>query len=534
MSIFNKIQLRSPKYSTFDLSHDHKLSLKMGQLVPCNVQECIPGDRFTLSSEGMFRMMPMIAPIMHKVDITIHHFFVPNRILWDNWEKFITGARGVTADNIVPPYLGMSGRVVTPSGLADYMGLPLGNYTGVAASDERISALPFAAYQRIWFDYYRDQNLQDADVYEYIKLADGEQDAGRTGALLDLHERAWEHDYFTSALPFAQKGDAVELPLDIQADITVSHYKNPGVPDKFFNTFGDNPLWDGTLAIDGDQGASLVGRQGGSPTAEYEGQLRNASETWSAEMEDTSTTTTINDLRTAFSLQKWLEKNARGGTRYIESILAHFGVRSSDKRLDRPEYIGGSKTSMAISEVLQTSETVSTPQGTMAGHGIGVTGGSTVSYKCEEHGFIISLLSIRPKTAYMQGLPRHFSRMDRTQYYWPDFAFLGEQPILNKELVLDMNVINNNQGTFGYIPRYSEYRYTPSRVSGEMRTTLKFWHMAREFSGTPQLNSTFISCLPTKRIFAVEDEDQDEIVAHIYHKIRATRPIPLYGNPGGL
>lgn len=506
----------------------------MGELVPVNCMECIPGDRISISSEAMFRMMPMISPIMHKVDVTIHHFFVPNRIIWPGWENFISPS---TSTMIPPtmPYLDLTGayNTVLPSSISDYLGLPLGNYEAI--TDQPISALPHMAFQRIWAEYYRPQDIVEIeDVNSTYSCINGEQDSAKMAILMQKRYRAWEHDYFTSALPWAQKGDAVELPIDIVGDV-----------DVVLNVTGAGGKWvkgvDGSSMIDAYPIQGLAGP--GGPTfsqAAFDDGIDtpavyDPAGSLIVDGEDFATTITINDLRTAYALQNWLEKNARAGTRYQETILAHFGVRSSDKRIQRPEYIGGSKASMAISEVLQTSATESeTPQGNMAGHGISITAGVNNSYFVEEHGYMMSILSIRPKTAYMQGLPRHFQKMTRDAIYWPDFAFLGEQEIFNKELMFNFDEPEVNNETFGYIPRYTEYRYLPSRAAGQMRTTLDFWHMARKFDDQPALNANFINCDATKRIFAVEDPEQDEIVAHVYHKIIARRPLPLWGNPGGL
>lgn len=527
-SIFNTISLKRPKHSVFDLSYDNKLSFRMGKLVPTHVQECVPGDKFHMSSEAMFRMMPMLAPIMHKVDIYHHFFFVPNRIIWDGWEKFITGGE----DGAIPPafpYMKKENLDVTASSLGDYLGLPLGNYA-LSGGDSPISAIPFAAYQRIWFEYYRDQNLQEPDQ-PLPTLTDGEQTAIQTTYLQSLRDRAWEHDYFTSCLPFAQKGDAVELPIDLTGDLNVIATP-PSGPSEYpiIRDLAGAPV-DGNLLADVGTGQFQASPAGIDENAYYD-----PAGTMHVDGEGLTTTTTINDLRTAFSLQKWLEKNARAGSRYVESLLSHFGVRSSDKRLQRPEYLGGSKATMAISEVLQTSSTTEdSPQGAMAGHGIGISAGKDFSYYCEEHGYIIGIISVRPKTAYMQGLPRHWSKFDRTLYFWPDFAHLGEQEVKNQEVLYDFGGLPSpNRGTFGYLPRYSEYRENPSRVAGLMRTDLNFWHLARKFDTLPVLNEEFITCIPDTRIFAVEEDESDNIIAHIFQKIVAKRPMPKYGNPGSI
>lgn len=522
---FDKITVKKPNYSVFDMSYDHKMSFKMGYLVPTHVQEVIPGDKFRISSEGMFRMMPMIAPIMHKVDIYQHFFFVPNRIIWDGFEKFIGSEENPDDVPLFPILNFQNNTPIFASSLSDYLGLPVGGQLNAAAgSGVQISALPFAAYYKIWYDYYRDQNLQDE---EEVILTDGSQSVAQSDKLFQLRKRAWEHDYFTSALPWAQKGESVTIPMAFAEYNVPVRVDEQAIPTSH-NTWLDQtstPIV-GSLSTDVN-GTYVSGVNYG---------VYNPDGSLIVDPDDFEGTTTINDLRTAMALQKWLELNARAGTRYTELLKAHFNVESSDQRLQRPEYIGGFKNSMSISEVLQTSETsAETPQGNMAGHGIGLMGGKMISYRIEEHGYIMGILSVRPRTAYFQGVPRHFMKtQDRYQYYWPMFAFLGEQEIKNAELYLLNGDEDYNQATFGYIPRYTEYRYNPSRVSGEMTSSLDFWHMARKFAGPPFLNESFIQANPTKRIFAVDDPSQDEIVAHIYHKIIAIRPMPKYGNPGSL
>lgn len=527
-NVFSSILMKRPKRSMFDLSYDHKLSFKMGYLVPVHVQEVVPTDKFTMSAKAMFRMSPLVAPIMHKVDAYMHFFFVPNRILWPNWEKFITG--GDDPDVGIPafPTIDVSGLggSFDVSSLADYLGVPPGVDLAAAGVTD-ISALPFAAYLKIWDDYYRDQNLIPS---EWEELTDGVQSLAYSGKLTFLRKRAWEHDYFTACLPWPQKGDAVTIPIDMYGNgpngwLEVFENHQNGNSQLFKDNSG-NPYANVNVNTDGD-GALTDGTNPG---------WIDPNETLWVDPADASGLATLNDLRTASALQRWLEKNARGGSRYFESMLVHFGLKSPDSRLQRPEYLGGSKASVAISEVLQTSSTDSTsPQGNMAGHGVSISSGKNFSYYCQEHGYIIGLLSVRPRTAYMQGLPRHFSKtVDRTQFYWPDFAHLGEQAVLNKELYINDVTPAYNDQTFGYIPRYSEYRYNAGRVSGQFRTSLDTWHMARKFATPPSLNRQFVEMDPTKRVFAVTDPNEDEILAHIYHEILASRPMPIQGNPGSI
>lgn len=507
-NIFKNVLSSNPSSNVFDLSHDVKLSFNMGDLVPVSIMDCVPGDKFNITTEQMLRFAPMVAPIMHKVDITVHFFFVPNRILWPNWEKFITGGNG-TETLPSPPVLDFNVSQAAEGSLGDYLGLPTGGII------QDVSALPFAAYLKIYNDYYRDQNLiPDLPV----TLVDG--DNSSNGSLYALRKRAWEHDYFTSALPFAQKGPAVTMPLGTTA---------PLIYNDEFNT----AVWNGS----GGPVAATQNLQAQGSTFEptnlidAAGNARRIDVSLSHEVDlSDATAATVNDLRRAFRLQEWLEKNARGGTRYIEQMLVHFGVKSSDARLQRPEYLGGNKNPVVISEVLQTAEGVDTPQGNMAGHGIGIGQSKAITYRCEEHGYIMGIMSVMPKTAYQQGIPKHFLRKSRTEYYWPTFAHLGEQPILNKELY-NNEADGLNNGVFGYTPRYSEYKYVNSRVAGDFRSDLSFWHMGRIFSTRPALNANFITSNPTHRIFAVEEPTDQKIWAHVYNRVRAVRKMPLFGTP---
>jgi hypothetical protein len=498
-NLFNSIQLYKPKKNVFDLSHDFKFSGDMGNLYPILVNECVPGDNYTISCEAMVRFAPMLAPIMHRVDVSMHYFFVPNRILWENWEKFIVDS-SVSAP--VAPYMNLSGNDATTFKLADYLGIPT-NPSG--PTSVKINMLPFAAYQCIYNEYYRDQNLINAVDY---KLIDGDN-ASNYIDLLSLRKRAWEHDYFTASLPFAQKGNAVDIPIaGIENDIPV-----------VFNTAV-------TAANQVDTNLGLVGINNINPAVGSGPVGALFAQTSTADVQPG----TINDLRRAMRLQEWLEKNARGGTRYVENILTHFGVKSSDARLQRPEYITGIKSPIVISEVLNTTgEQSGLPQANMAGHGIGVTSGKYGKYFCEEHGYIIGIMSVMPKTAYQQGIPRTFLKKDALDYYWPSFANIGEQEVQKNELFA---FTANGENTFGYVPRYAEYKYLPSRVAGEFKTNLDYWHLGRKFATEPSLNQQFIECDPasTKRIFAVE-EGADSLYCHVYNKIRAVRPMPKFGTP---
>lgn len=471
----------------------------MGNLMPTMVVECVPGDVMTCGSDVFMRFAPLLAPIMHRVDASVHTFFVPSRILWENWEKFITNQ----PTSGFPQFLIDDGLTADQQRLIDYMGVPPVPAGGTATL---INALPFAAYQCIYNEYYRDENLVTEVNYQVV---DG---TNPIGDFLDMRKRAYEHDYFTASLPFAQKGGAVDIPL---GEVTL----NPDwIADGQTPNFNAGP----SLSINGD----VI--QSGGEAAINTGLTTNPV-AYDPDGSLEVTPTTINDLRRAMRLQEWLEKNARGGTRYIENILAHFGVRSSDKRLQRPEYICGTKTPVTISEVLNTASIDGeNPQGNMAGKGVSYGSGKTATYKVEEHGYIMSIMSVMPKPAYQQGIPKWFLKNDPLQFFWPSFAHIGEQEVQNQELYA---YTNDATDTFGYIPRYAEYKYMPNRVAGEFRTSLNYWHLGRIFATAPTLSQEFleVSDEDMDRIFAVNDEDN--LYCEVLNKVKAVRPMPVFGTP---
>lgn len=497
MKKFQSVQLQQPKKSVFDLGFESKLTCKMGDLVPIYMEEVVPGDVFKVRSELMLRMSPLVAPVMHRVDVFTHFFFVPNRLIWNNWELFATGGPDGT-NNATIPVVGITNgnRAEFAKGtLADYLGIPS---TGASvAGTWNISALPFRAYQQIYNDYYRDQNLQTAIAFQ-------KGDSGDTATSWTMRKRCWEKDYFTSALPWTQRGSQVNLPIANQVV-----YKNPQA------TFNAVPTAGNTLQVmTSAQGTSI--REGASNNLT---QFDNISAV--------NSNISVNELRRVTKLQQWLERNATGGARYAEQILAHFGVRVPDFRLQRAEYLGGGKSPVVISEVLQTAEGTNAV-GTMRGHGISV--GSTHGFKKEfdEHGYIIGIMSVLPKTAYGQGIPKTFLRQTKFDLFWPLFANLGEQEVKDQELYANYTA-TQPVTTFGYQERYAEYKFRNSEIHGDFRDSLNMWHMGRIFGSAPALNSAFVSADPTTRIYAVQTGDT--LWCQIYNDVQAIRTMPYYGTP---
>ena len=506
-NIFEDVMYNNVPRNSFDLSHDRKFSAKLGRLYPCLVQEVVPGDSFSVQSEQLIRMAPLVSPVMHRVTATTHYFFVPNRLLWAGWEDFITNP--LSTDNPAP-FFEMSNKDTYVGSIADYLGCP----TGVSPAGTRVNALPFAAYNLIYNEYYRDQNLQNELRYE---LEDGYNGNGlefgnpfREWCI----KRAWNKDYFTSALPEPQKGEAVTLPIGSTANVNYVNNSKTLV----YDTAG-NPM----------NTASLYSFNGDLKNANAKDVSLDVSDSLEVDL-SSATAITIEDLRRATRLQEWLEINARGGTRYIESIQNHFGVKSPDARLQRPEYLGGGKSNISFSEVLQTSSSdQTTPQGNMSGHGINVGNSNRMdNVTFNEHGFIIGIFSVMPDTAYVNVTPRWNFRLDPLDYLWPKFAQLGEQPVYTKEVRPD---VTDRNEVFGYQSRYAEYKQNLNTVHGDFRTTLDFWHMSRLVGENPVLNEQFIQCTPTDRVFAVEDASLDKMYVHMFHRINAKRPLPRYNIP---
>jgi len=524
-SVFASTPVSGVSSNRFDLSHDVKMSFRMGRLYPVTCLEVLPGDVWNIDFVTMLRFMPLISPVMHRLKVTTDYFFVPNRLMWTGWEDWITGVTGG-----LPPLVVLDEHTIGETSLGNYLGLPVGNY-GDTVAELSVSAFPAAAYLKLYDDWYRDQN-QISETF--VPLVAGNNSGYATTLTSVCKSRAWEHDYFTSALPTAQQGTDVEIPLTFQNDI----------PVEWTNSSVATPLWrkpsDGTVSPDGFvkqvvgqsfiDTNTLANRTGYDPDGTLTVDIQ-------------SDAASINDLRRAWSLQSFLEKSIRGGIRYVEQIWSHFQVRSSDARLQRAEFIGRSVQNVTVSEVLATAQSsndntnAQIAVGNMAGHALSVGGGNNMSFRAEEHGWIIGIISVLPDTAYMDGLHRSWSRFDRFDYAWPEFAGIGEQAIKNKELMChDVADAADLEVDWGYVPRFSEYRFFNSRVAGQMATSLDFWHMGRKFAAgsIPGLNADFIEADPTKRIFAVTGNAEDELVAHIMNKISVVRKLPRYGIPSTI
>ena len=481
--------------SKFSLSHTKLFSCDMGELIPMGLFEVLPGDSIQQASNLLVRASPLLAPVMHPVDVRVHHWYVPYRLMWDDFEDFITGG----PDGMDASQYPTKGAVGTIGSLDDYLGLPLHSGAGYL-----VSAFPYRAYALIFNEFYRDQDLQTA-----LPLSTaGGLDATTNVTLQNV---GWEKDYFTSARPWEQKGPAITIPLGTTAPV---------------NRTGTNP----SLVRIASTGA-LPGALVDPVKAAATGQLETPAGTDlqldpnGALIADLSSASaiTINLLREALALQRFEEARARFGSRYVE-YLRYLGVRSSDARLQRPEYLGGGRQTMSFSEVLQTAEGTD-PVGALKGHGIAGVRSNRYRRYFEEHGLVMSLLSIRPKTIYMQGLSRMWNRRTKEDFWQKELEGIGQQAILNKEVYVNHTT---PEGTFGYQDRYDEYRRQESSVAGEFRTsTLNHWHMAREFASDPALNATFVKSVPTERTFAVPSED----VIYVYarHSIQARRLVAQTG-----
>ncbi len=540
MSVFSSVRGNNVGRSVFNLSHVKRFTADMGQLIPVLFLECVPGDTMKIGCEAVTRFQPMVAPILDSVDMYVHYFFVPTRLLMDNekdWETFLTGGKDGTDESVSLPLwdFGWFGTFISAHpfstgiyngkySLWDYFGFPvIDDDTNAKIRDvNHVLAFPQRAYNLVWNEYYRDENFV-------------EEVAVTNSSVL---YRAWKKDYFTSALPWQQRGISPALPISgtlpvnfgstfslVNPTITVGG-SDFGIKANSFTTPGNFLAPDSNSTVQGN----VSSIKGTPPSATVN--IANA------------TTFDVAVLREAFQIQRWLELNSRAGVRYTEFLKAHFGLAPRDEVLQRPEYLGGTKSSIVVSEVLQTSSTVQpspdgkekgSPQGNLAGHGLGATSDFICSYTAKEFGYIIGIASWMPKPSYQQGVNRMFSRQTRYDFYFPEFSHLSEQSVTKGEVYATGNSEHDN-AIFGYQSCYAEMKYMPSMNCADMRDTFSYWHLGRKFSSDPSLNAGFLTTNSAysggirKDIFAVPSEPG--LIVNFANVIKAIRPMPVYGTPG--
>lgn len=493
------------KRNKHSLSHYKLLSCDQGQLVPIGLQEVLPGDTFQHSTSALIRVAPLATPVMHPVRARIHHFFVPHRLVWNDWENFITGGPDGLNASTFPTITTTAGTGYSVGSLGDYLGVP----PGVASLE--VSALPFRAYALIYNEYYRDQDLNTALT---IDLTDGPD----TTTNIALQKACWERDRFTLSRLYPQKGAAVTLPLGTTAPVLRSN-NAPGV--RLYDAGTNDYAHNSAISKTSTAGAMVRTTGGQEQSIDPNGGLYTNLATASA--------ATITELRTAFALQQYAENRSLYGSRYTD-YLAFLGVKSSDARLQRPEYLGGGVQTIQFSEVVQSApgvyDTDEYPLGNLGGHGIGAMKSNRYQRFFEEHGYVISILSVLPKTVYAQGISKTWNRRTKEDFFQQELQFVGQDEVLNKEVYA---AHATPDGTFGYIDRYDEYRRAESSIAGEFRTTLDSWHMARIFTSDPALNATFVNANPTDRIYA--SSTTNELQVMVNHKIRARRIVSKVGTP---
>jgi hypothetical protein len=521
---FTEVPHADIQRSTFDRSHGLKTTFDAGELIPVYVDEALPGDTFSCNMTAFSRLATPIHPTMDNAFMDSHFFSVPIRLVWDDFEEFMGETKTYTASGSarldetpdftastpIPP------TITSPTGgelegsLSDYFGIPTKH------ADLQFSALWHRAYNLIWNDWFRDENLQKFAV---VSTASG-TDTTTNQLVLNRGKR---HDYFTSALPWPQKGADVTLPLGTTAPVAFDTYSGGTITSEYIRIAGNGTTNPG-IKYEGTYGA---GTGAVIPSDSINNLYADLSEATSA---------TINQLRLAFATQKFLEKQARSGSRYIEVIKGHFNVTSPDARLQRPEYCGGGSSPVNISPVAQTSSTdTTTPQGNLSAIGTTVLSGHSFTKSFTEHSILMGLVSVRTDLTYQQGLNRMFSRDTIYDYYWPTLSTIGEQAVLNKEIYADGSA--NDEGVFGYQERYAEYRYKPSSVTGRFRsnatTSLESWHYAQEYSALPVLGQSWIQQgkANVQRTLAVASEPQ--FIFDSLFKLRCTRPMPVNSVPGG-
>lgn len=534
--LFSQVPTAQIPRSKFNRSHGLKTTFDSGYLVPIFVDEVLPGDTFTMDCTLFSRVSTLISPIMDNLYLDTFWFFVPERLLFEHFENMCGQQDNPTdSTDYLFPILKSPTDGFAVGSIADYFGLP----TGVPNLEVR--AEPFRAYNLIYNEWFRDENLQNSVPFT---KADSDNYSNYT-----LLRRGKRHDYFTSALPWPQKGPGVELPFGGSATIV----PNASTKDLYFlsstgNNLGSTSLYYGdassSTTADNVTAVNSMALSGNGSSFAYVGGFRGPATvsaiqgvlTTGSTVDLTSATSiTINQFREAFQIQRWYERAARGGTRYTEIIRSFFGVVSPDARLQRPEYLGGSSNRIDVNVIPQTSGTTDvSPQANLSAFAVGTNGrGNGFSKSFTEHGWIIGLINVRADLTYQQGINRMWTRSTKFDMYWPTFAFLGEQAVLNKEIYAQGTA--DDDGVFGYQERYAEYRYAPSQITGKFRSTyaqsLDSWHLAQKFENLPKLNPEFIvDNPPVDRVVAVPSEPQ--FLLDAWFNLNCVRPLPVYGVPG--
>lgn len=545
MSVFSSVLGNKVGRSVFDLSHVKRFTCDMGQLIPVYFDECVPGDTRKIGMQCVTRFQPLVAPILDSVDLTVHYFFVPTRLLMnkeEDWNTFLTGGKDGKDDSVSLPVWDFgsvpesnssrpfSNNIVFQKySLWDYFGLPMTDNLIAVRNANNVNGFAQRCYNLVWNEFYKDENLCDDVPLDNATVL----------------YRAWKKDYFTSALPWQQRGTAPALPLVgtvpvdnlVGSNIYLSPYNlhlangvesslnvnnSPNDVDNQFVLFKTSRGQAGGVDV-----TSIGGTLGSSSTPSVN--LGNAGAF------DVAT------IRQAFQIQRWLELNARGGVRYTEFLRSHFGIAPKDEVLGRPQYIGGTKSNIVISEVLQTSRTVDStqtekgsPLGRLAGHGLGASSDYICTFTSKEFGYIIGIASWMPKPSYQQGVNRIFSRKTKFDFYFPEFAHLSEQAVTNGEIFATGT--DKDKEIFGYQGAYNEMRYTPSFNCADMRDTFSYWHLGRIFDNAPKLNAGFLTTNPAydggirKDIFASQNEPG--LLVQFANIVKAVRPLPVYGTPG--
>lgn len=608
--IYTSIPAPKVPRNTFNRSRPNTLSMPFQRNVPTMAEEIYPGDMMRCNPELFARLQPMIAPVMNNMKISTHFFYVPLRTLNKHFSEFMFNNRTGDYTDVLPYcYTGTlwnlvnnlhssyeDGLAVEVIRLLDFIGLPFRYSSKTSASafvsswladdwnahvaggvlapvggepgvntGSRINLAPFLAYQKIWSEYFRDENVEEdvfvefetktsQDVFEWTGDVSATLGSlmttlsvtlGSVASLFMLRRRAWAHDRFTSSLPFAQRGPDVLLPISgtapvVYKDGSLSDYgptpdpgNDPGGKYVFpIATQSSPPSTEQKFSVVKLSGTgSTVGGYGSQSIPLNTPLAYDPNGTLETDFTAAGLTTTINDFRIAERVQRWFENDARGGVRPNEGTLAHFGIRTPDSTLDRAEFIGGSMQPIVVSEVTQTSEsTQSSPQGTLAGKGTSYNSNRGFRMFFTEHGFVFGICSALVRANYWQGIPKMFSRMQRDEYYWPEFANLGEEPVYTKEIFADATVVDEDD-VFGYVPRYSDLKSAVGEVHGDMRTSLSFWTQTREFSNKPVLNREFLFGDPSLAPFAVQSLYSDPMIVTIQFHLKASRLMPFYGVP---